>query len=58
MSDRDVKLEDDHRDTHDEGGDDEVRAGSSCDSPALDPPNCRRCRAEELGDSSSRKNNC
>ena len=40
MSDRGIKLEDDHRDTHDEGGDDEVRAGSFCDSPALDSPTC------------------
>lgn len=33
MSDRDAKVEDDPRDIHDEGGDDEVRAGSFQDAP-------------------------
>ena len=37
MSDRDVKVEDDPRDIHDEGGDDEVRAGSFQDAPTFEP---------------------
>ena len=30
MSDREIKAEEEHKDVHDEGGDDEVRAGSFC----------------------------
>ena len=37
MAERDIKVEDAQKDIHDEGGDDEVRAGSSYDSPALEP---------------------
>ena len=56
MSERGIKVDDDHKDIHDEGGDDEVRAGSSCDSPALEPRTrfVRDWRPEELGELSSK----
>ena len=38
MSDRDIKAEEDHKDIHDEGGDDEVRAGSFYNLPTLETP--------------------
>jgi len=54
MSDRDVKLEDEHRDVHEDGGDDEVRDGSSCHArpSAINTLSVSGVSAQELGQSS------
>lgn len=57
MSDRDGKLEDENRDLHEDGGDDEVRDGSSCHarSSAMNSLSSSGVNAQELGQSSLEK---
>lgn len=57
MSDRDGKFEDEHRDIHEDGGDDEVRDGSSCHtrSSAMNSLCISGVSAQELGQSSLEK---
>ena len=57
MSDRDAKLDEERRDTHEDGGDDEVRDGSSCHArpSAISTLSVWGVNSQELGQSSLKK---